>query len=212
MKKRAKHEPEQTRIIVLDGSDLIKRRFTALKDGKLYPDAFRGVLDDSLDTLKMAEVFKRHKAELPFPYLERKHFCRAVVNVSFRYAVKQFEQTGRRFVGFGYTVTDDEMTDHICIRQGELIAVEVPYKNDAGYEAVQNPVSADLLGKCFVYDDEAKAYRRSKMPIPSAVTCKEIRERLYTQGFDIDGVHYVRYKLRPARTAGRFISKPLPKP
>ena len=212
MKKRAKHEPEQTRIISLDGSDLIKRRFTALKDGKLYPDAFRGVLDDSLDMLKMAEVFKQHKAELPFPYLERKHFCRTVVNVSFRYAVKQFEQVGRRFVRFGHTATDDEMADHICVRNDELIAVEVPYKNDKGYEAVQDPIPADLLGKYFVYDDEAKAYCRSKVPIPSAVTCKEIRERLYAEGFDIDGVHYVRYKRSAgASRDGRcmFIAEPL---
>ncbi|UKI12287.1 MAG: hypothetical protein L6V84_05995 [Oscillospiraceae bacterium] len=41
------------------------------KTEKLYPDAFRGVLDESLDTLKMKKIFKRHKAELPFPYLEK---------------------------------------------------------------------------------------------------------------------------------------------
>ena len=56
------------------------------------------------------------------------------------------------------------------------------------------------------------AYRRSKAVIPSAVTCKATREKLYTEGFDIDGMHYVRYK-RSARASrdGRcmFIAEPL---
>lgn len=81
MKKGSKKEPEMTRIIAIDGSDILKHGITTRKNGKLYPDAFRGVLDESLDTLKMKEIFKRHKAELPFPYLENKQFCRAVVNV-----------------------------------------------------------------------------------------------------------------------------------
>lgn len=88
MKKGAKKEPEMVRIIAIDGSDILKHGITTRKDGKLYPDAFRGVLDESLDTLKMKKIFKRHKAELPFPYLENKQFCRAVVNVSFAYAIK----------------------------------------------------------------------------------------------------------------------------
>ena len=138
MKKGAKKAPEMTRIIAIDGSDILKHYITTCKNGKLYPDAFRGVLDESLDTLKMKEIFKRHKTELPFPYLEDKQFCRAVVNVSFAYAIKQFEQYGRRFVRYGCTVTDDEMTDHVCVRDSELIAIEVPYSKDTQYAAVQN--------------------------------------------------------------------------
>ena len=212
VKKGAKKEPEMVRIIAIDGSDILKHGITTRKDGKLYPDAFRGVLDESLDTLKMKEIFKRHKAALPFTYLENKQFCRAVVNVSFAYAIKQFEQYGRRFVRHGCTVTDDEMTDHVCVRDGDLIAIEVPYQKDTQYASVQNPISEALLGKYFVYDSEAKAYCRSKAAIPSAVTCKAIREKLYTEGFDIDGVHYVRYKRSAgASRDGRcmFIAEPL---
>ena len=212
VKKGAKKAPEMTRIIAIDGSDILKHGITTRKNGKLYPDAFRGVLDESLDTLKMKEIFKWHKAELPFPYLENKQFCRAVVNASFAYAIKQFEQYGRRFVRHGCTVTDDEMTDHVCVRDGELIAIEVPYSKDTQYAAVQNPIPVELLGKYFMYDSKAKAYRRSKAAIPSAVTCKAIREKLYTEGFDIDGVHYVRYKRSAgASRDGRcmFIAEPL---
>ena len=77
---------------------------------------------------------------------------------------------------------------------------------------MKNPLSAELLGKYFEYDAEKKEYKRSKKDIPSAVKCEEIREHLYTHGFDIDGIHYVRYK----RSAGSsrdgrclFIAEPL---
>ena len=198
MKKQESNKPSLARIISIDGSDLLKRGFSALRDGKLNPDAFRGLMDQSLDTLKLAEVYRKHRAELPFPYLADKQFCRAVVNVSFDYAVKQFEQYGRRFVRYGHTVADADMTDHVCVRDGELIAIEVPYQKDTRYEAVRNPVDAELLGNYFEYDAEARVYRRSKAAIPSAVTRRAVREKLYADGFTIDGVHYVRYK----RSAG----------
>lgn len=212
MKKQESNKPSLARIISIDGSDLLKRGFSALRDGKLNPDAFRGMMDQSLDTMKLAEVCKKHKAELPFPYLSDKQFCRAVVNVSFDYAVKQFEQYGRRFVRYGHTVADADMTDHICVRDGELIAIEIPYSKDTRYEVVKDPIGADLLGNYFEYDAEAKAYRRSKAAIPSSVTRKAVREKLYADGFTIDGVHYIRYKRSAgASRDGRcmFIAEPL---
>ena len=212
VKQQELHKPILIRIISIDGSDLLKRGFSALRDGKLDQDAFRGVMDKSLDAMKLAEVCKKHKTELPFPYLEDKLFCRAVVNVSFDYAVKQFEPFGRRFVRYGNTVTDADMTDHVCVRDGELIAVEVPYQKDTRYEAVEQPISAELLGNYFEYDAEARVYRRSKAAIPSAVSRLAVREKLYADGFEIDGVHYVRYKRSAgASRDGRcmFIAEPL---
>ena len=55
-----------------------------------------------------------------------------------------------------------------------------------------------LLGKYFEYDEKTRSYRRMGKEIPSQVKKNEIREYLYKYGFDIDGVHYVRYK----RSAG----------
>ena len=212
MKKQESNQSSLARIISIDGSDLLKRSVTVLKNGKLNPDAFRGMMDQSLDTMKLAEVCKKHKAELPFPYLPDKQFCRAVVNVSFDYAIKQFEQYGRRFVRYGHTVADADMTDHVCIRDGKLIAIEVPYQKDTQYEAIRNPVGTELLGNYFAYDAEAGVYRRSKAAIPSAVTRRAVREKLYADGFTIDGVHYVRYKRSAgASRDGRcmFIAEPL---
>ena len=49
---------EGMRSMSLEGSVLYKNEgFTATKDGKPDPQAFRGILDESLDTLKLAEVY-----------------------------------------------------------------------------------------------------------------------------------------------------------
>ena len=71
---------ESMRIMSLEGSVVLKNDgFTATKGGKPDPKAFRGVLDESLDTLKLAEVYDRHKSEFDYPYLDgKKRFCQAV--------------------------------------------------------------------------------------------------------------------------------------
>ena len=213
-----KEKYESMRIMSLEGSVLYKNEgFTALKNGKPDPGAFRGVLDESLDTLKLAEIYERHEDEIGYPYLEGDHnYCRAIVNVSFERAVKVFESCGNRYVRNGYTVIDADMEDHVCIRtengRPTLVAIEVSYRDKGGYAPVEHPVSDDILGRYFVYDAESLTYRRSDKVIPTAFTCQDIREHLYTHGFDIDGIHYVRYKRSAgASRDGRclFIAEPL---
>ena len=202
----------------LEGSVVFKNDgFTATKDGKPDPKAFRGVLDESLDTLKLAEVYDRHKSEFDYPYLDgKKRFCRAVVNLSFNRAIKLYESYGTRYVLSGYSVTDADMEDHVCIQsvngKPTLIAIEVSYKDKDGYAPVEEPISDMLIGKYFEYDAETCSYKRSDKVIPTAFTCQDIREHLYTHGFDIDGIHYVRYKRSAgASRDGRclFIAEPL---
>ena len=78
-----KKKYESMRIMSLEGSMLCKGDvFTATMDGKPDPQAFRGILDESLDTLKLAEVYSRHEDEMGYPYLDgKKRFCRAVVSL-----------------------------------------------------------------------------------------------------------------------------------
>ena len=209
---------ESMRIMSLEGSVLYKNEgFTATKNGKPDPQAFRGVLDESLDTLKLAEVYDQHKSEIGYPYIEgKKRFCRAVVNLSFNRAIKVYESYGNRYVLNGYEVTDEDMEDHVCFcmvgGKPTLIAIDVSYREDSRYAPVEEPLPDALLGKYFKYDADTRSYKRSDKTIPSDVTCQEIREHLYTHGFDIDGIHYVRYK----RSAGAsrngkclFIAEPL---
>ena len=209
---------ESMRIMSLEGSVLYKNEgFTATKDGKPDPQAFRGILDESLDTLKLAEVYARHENEIGYPYLDgKKRFCRAVVNLSFNRAIKLYESYGNRYVLNGYSVTDADMEDHVCIQsvngKPTLIAIEVSYKDKDGYAPVEEPISDMLIGKYFEYDAETCSYKRSDKVIPTAFTCQDIREHLYTHGFDIDGIHYVRYKRSAgASRDGRclFIAEPL---
>jgi len=217
MTAEKKKEYGSMRIITIEGKDIFRaEKLTAMKNGKLNHEAFGGILDESLDTGKLCEVYKNYESEIGYPYLEDKKYCRALVNVSFNYAVKLFEQYGRRYVRYGYAVTDADMQDHICVREvnGEeiLIAIEIPYEKDKNYAPVGNPISADLLGKYFEYNAEEKEYARSEKDIPSAVKTDEIRKTLYSDGFDIDCVHYVRYKRSAgASRDGRclFIAEPL---
>ena len=106
------------------------RELTALKNGKTNSHAFSGVLDDSLETIKLQEIYGEYEAEIGYPYVEDKAFCRAIVSVSFDYAIKQYKKQGRRYVLYGQTVADDEMTDHVCIRtldgKPTLVAIETP--------------------------------------------------------------------------------------
>ena len=90
------------RIMSLEGSVLYKNEgFTATKDGKPDPQAFRGILDESLDTLKLAEVYARHENEMGYPYLDgKKRFYRAVVNLSFNRAVKVIKDNRSSKTGF----------------------------------------------------------------------------------------------------------------
>ena len=162
----------------------------------------------------------------------------AVINVSFDYAQKTFNErrskNGLVFVRSGYTLDyERDLADHVCVRKVEgkelLIAIEIPYSrkkgekrewliSDGAYSTVKAPLSEAYLDGLFVYDAELGIYRRAEKKsgaereIPSLTDRKEIRRRLYEEGFDCDGVHYVRYK----RSAGSsreghclFIAEPL---
>ena len=205
------------RIISAEGKDLFLGKLTtAKKNGKLNRDTFNGLMDESLDTDFLKGIYEKHKSDIGYPYLEDKEYCRALINVAFNYSVKLYEQQGNRFVRYGYTVTEADMTDHICVKTvgGEelLIAIDIAYQNDKSYASVEKPVRTEILGKYFSYDAEKQVYKRSKTEIPSSVKCEDIREHLYTHGFDIDGVHYVRYKRSAgASRSGKclFIIEPL---
>ena len=88
------------RIMAIEGKDLYRAEaITALKNGKLTPEAFDGIIDESLDTDKLCEVYKAHESEMGYPYLAEKKYCRAIVSVSFECAIK-FEQMGGAFFNY----------------------------------------------------------------------------------------------------------------
>lgn len=173
MKKKIQ---EHYRIISLDGSDVYKLshpsqmygKLTAMKDGEIDYSKYNATLDVSLDTQKLAEIYPKHASEMGVPFVEDLEFTRSIINLSFDYAVKLFEQSGNRFIRFGHTVMDEDFHDHICIREIDgvptLIAVELPHYSVAEYEPVENPVDASVLGKYFIYDDKAKPTAEARPP------------------------------------------------
>ena len=169
---------ESMRIMSLEGSVVFKNDgFTATKDGKPDPKAFRGILDESLDTLKLAEVYDRHKSELAYTYLDgKKRFCRAVVSLSFNRAIKLYESYGNRYVLNGYSVTDADMQDHVCIStvggKPTLIAIDVSFRENSGYAPVEKPIAEGILDKYFKYDVDTRSYKRSDKPIPTDISCR----------------------------------------
>ncbi len=213
-------EYENLRIVSIDGSTIVKHvspsNYTAplctVKNGKLDRNKFGGIIDKSLDIEKLEEVYEKHENEFQFPFVESDNFTRALVNVSFAYVIREYERYGQRYVKWGCVVTDEDMHDHICVRNGILIAIEVPYENDREYAPVENPLDHAVLGKYFAYDESEKAYKLSQKDIPVVLDKKDIRQNLYKDGFYMDGMHYVRYK----RSAGSsregqclFIAEPL---
>ena len=231
-------ERRPIRILSVDGSDLYRAMHRVdgppgltVKDkkGKLDTSRFRGFLDASIDTDRMRRVYAAHQ-ELPGRFKVCKEYTTAVVSVSFDYAVKAYYNRGKRlYVRHGYSVTYEDLTDHVCVGQENgrdvLLAIEVAEKGDAAgvYTPVKRPADAALLGNFFAYDADAKQYRTvrkkdaagrdtAEVGLSLLKKKKAVRRWLYEHGFDIDGVHYVRYK----RSAGSsreghclFIAEPL---
>ena len=213
-----------TRILSIDGSDIYRAMNRvdgscglSVKDqkGKLDTSRFRGFLDSSLDTDQMKRLYAKHK-ELPGSFRVCKEYTLAVVNVTFDYSVKPYYNRGKHlFVKDGYEASWEDLEDHVCIAEEDgkdiLIAIEVAKDgaDDKEYTPIDQPISDELLGDFFAYDASKKQYRvirkknasgndTSETLLPAKQNKKTIRKWLYTNGFDIDGVHYVRYK----RSAG----------
>ena len=227
------------RILSIDGSDIYRAMHrnngnlgltVKDKNGRLDTSRFRGFLDASLDTDQIKKAYAKHK-ELPGSFRVCKDYTTAVVNVSFDFSVKEFYNKGKQlFVRDGYDVQWDSLTDHVLIAEENgikiLVAIEVADDTkdiDSRYVPVSCPIESGLLDKFFFYDVEKRAYyvKRRKNSngastretlIPTKESKREVRTWLYENGFDIDGVHYVRYK----RSAGSsreghclFIAEPL---
>ena len=147
---------------------------------------FINTLDYSLDLIKLREVYEKVYRRMDFTFSKRgKEYCRRVINVTFKYSVKEFNRFfGNVYIKFGYLPQDIELVDNICMKDGELIAVRV----DA---PVENPISQQDLGDLFEFDNGT--YRLGKT-MKVLLTVAQLRERLYQNGFVCDGITFRRFK------------------
>ena len=177
----------------LDGKDIVVATEAAggatllLQDGTVNLKKFVNVLDFSLDLIALREVYQKKYRNQYFSFwIGQKEFTTRCINLTFKYSNKEFNQFGPKlYVKFGYQPADIQLKDCVCVKNNELIAVQID--TPLPPEAV---VSQELLNENFKYD--GTSYKLKKNATLHNVAA--IRNKLYTEGFYCDGVHYVRFK------------------
>ena len=153
----------------------------------------------------------------------------SVINVTFENDLLEFNRKkshhGYVYLRVGHKIDfSTDLEDHICVRDGELIAVEVPYVSkkvykigdgEYEYKTVESPCDEAIFDGFFEYNPQLKCYLRTGKRMQVNIKRNAIREYLYSNGFMLDGkkpIHYIRYK----RSAGSsrqgnclFIAEPL---
>lgn len=160
--------------------------------GDVNTHKFLNTLDYSLDLIKLREVYERVYRRRNFSFtIGDKEYTQRVINVTHHYAVKEYNRVRNGLYlknGWRYDEVAGKLDDCIYQDDGELIAIQCD-------QEVHDPVSLDLLGKFFYYED---GVYKAKTNIKTLKTVAEIREDLYENGFVCDGIKYVRFK----RSAG----------
>lgn len=160
------------------------------QNGDLNLKRFMNTLDYSLDLIKMQEVYESVYRRRDFSFNKNgKDYTQRVINVTFKYNNKAFNRIRNGiYVKFGYMLEDLSFKDCVAVDDGVLVGIQTD-------TAVENPVTSDILGKCFYYED---GMYKAKSNIPILNTVANIREEIYENGFLCDGIKYVRFK----RSAG----------
>lgn len=147
---------------------------------------FINTLDYSLDLIKLREVYEKvyRRTDLTF-FMNGYEYTSRVINVTFHYSDKEYNRAGPGiYIKSGYSPADVNLTDHLDIRNGELIAIRIG-------EPPVTPANPSVLGSYFYYED---GVYKVKANIKALRTVRDLREELYRDGFDCDGIHYVRWK------------------
>lgn len=165
---------------------------------------FKASLDYSLELNKLREVYEKVYRNRRFTtWIKQKEYTTYVVSVTFKYAVRTYNRLRNNvYVRLDTDLEDVIFEDSIYIKDGELLAVQIE-------NPVHNPVSSEILGKYFYYEDGCY---HVKSNIKTEYSIYDLRKMVYEKGFYLDGIHFVRYK----RSAGSarvgkclFIAEPL---
>lgn len=168
------------------------------KDGT---DNFRKYInsfDYSLDLIELREVAKSvygKKDSLSF-MSKGKEYSSKVINVTFKYAVKEFNKIAKNtYVKIGYSLRDYDLSNGYATDIDEdgteiLVAIKVD-------EVFYNSVDATLLPSFFscVYNEENMTYTyKLTGTIKTIKSAKQLREWCYNNGFICNGISYCRFK------------------
>lgn len=164
---------------------------TKMADGNFNRKAFINVLDYSLDTIKLKEVYEKVYRNQDFTFTDKKHqYTYQVINVKFKYAQRDYNKACKNvFIRNGYQWRDvkNRFKNGILIENGILVAIEV----NKDIEIDKKTVTDEILSPYFVYED--KQYKQVK-EFECVKSRSELRDYLYENGFICNGVKYIRWK------------------
>lgn len=156
------------------------------KNGNLNYKKFVNTFDWSLDAIKLQEVYTKVMRRKDFSHKYKgKQYTQAIINITFNYSYKEFNKAGKNaFVRAGYTFSNCEMKDGVCIKDGKLVAIQTNVE-------INDPLPQEVLGKNFTFSE---GFYEQVGQIPTLKNKSELRQYLYENGFVCDGIKYVRYK------------------
>ena len=156
------------------------------RDGNFNLRRFKNSFDYSLDLIKLKEIYEKKYRRKDFAVkIGNKDYCKHVINVTFKFALREWNRIGPYYIKFGYCHEDLVYEDGIAKNdKGEIVGVQTETK-------VKIPQETKYF-KCI--DGQ---YVLDKDP-PVIMTRAELRQDMYKNGFICDETHYVRMK----RSAG----------
>lgn len=164
------------------------------KSGNINYNRFINSLDFSLDSEKIraivAEVYGKKDV---FSFIHNgKEYSDKIINVTFKYNSRNFNKVKKNtFVMDGFLLEDLVFKDNVAVDSGVIVGIIVSsstikktiYELPDGFDYIE-----DQNGE-YVYTVNNIRVTNSK---------KELRDYLYTNGFNCNGYHYIRLK----RTSG----------
>lgn len=178
------HVPYGYKFTRKDGSDNLRK----------YINSF----DYSLDLIELRNVAKNvygKKDSLSF-ICKDKEYSSKVINVTFKYAVKEFNKIAKNtYVRNGYNLRDYSLDNGYATDIDEdgtkiLVAIKID-------EPFYNSIDTDLLPSFFscTYDEDNMTYSYSLTgSIKTVKSAKELRQWCYENGFICNGIRYCRFK------------------
>lgn len=162
------------------------------KNGNPNLKRYKATFDYSLDLIKLRELYYKIYRNNRFSYIEKvglqdKEYCNKIINVTFEYAVKEYNRTGDDiYLRFDTPLLDVKFVDCIGRYNDEIVAVKINSE-------VKTFVPDELLPKCFTIDEKNNTYQ-IKTNVKSIRNVSSIRNELYNKGFTCNGTHYIRWK------------------
>lgn len=156
------------------------------ESGEISLKKFKNTLDYSLDSIKLQDVYWKTVRKKDFFFVRNnKKYTQEVINVTFSFSYKEFNQAGENtFIRAGYSFRDCVFNDGICIQDDVVIGVQTNV-------AILSPVNDLMLPDYFAFVDGHYELIGS---IPVIMNKADLRKYIYDNGFMCDGKRYVRYK------------------